>query len=303
VLDGAEVRMAATGSRDHLWFLAGAALLAAVVAVALTLDARGDDGAARATVDDMAAGPAAGGAGPSVSTKMDRVPVGALLPNMAVLPADELGITGSRERRLLRFASVLVNTGDGPLEIRPVEAETCPPRQRYVEQRVYVDGDGDGAYDRRRDRGSVALPGGCMLFHPRHEHWHFDATARYSLTSPADDVPIVERGKVSFCLRDSETHRDATLRHRRSYADCARNRRQGITVGWGDRYDATLDGQTLALPAGLGDGAYCLRLEVDPFDLLRETDEDDNTSAVAVRIGGRQVARDDTTTCSPASTG
>jgi hypothetical protein len=130
-----------------------------------------------------------------------------------------------------------------------------------------------------------------MLFHPRHEHWHFDSTAGYSLTPLDDATPIVSRDKVSFCLRDSEPLKGAAEQHRRSYEECARNRRQGISVGWADRYDATLAGQRLPLPPGFANGRYCLRLEVDPFDLLREHDEQDNASAIVVSIRGRAVSR------------
>lgn len=234
---------------------------------------------------------AAARTGPPPTTKMDRVPSAALLPNLVVLPAEELRLSGRDGRRVLRFATVLTNRGAGPLQIRPVREEVCPPGQRYVEQRVFLDADRDRGFDRRRDRGTAALPGGCMVFHPRHDHWHFDSTAEYRLTTLVDPAPIVSRDKVSFCLRDSEPLRGAAERHRRMYEDCARNRIQGISVGWADRYDATLSGQRLPLPTGFADGVYCLRLEVDPFDLLTEADESDNTSAVAVSITGRSVSR------------
>lgn len=136
-----------------------------------------------------------------------------------------------------------------------------------------------------------------MLFHPKHEHWHVDASAGYALTPLGDPAPVVSRDKVSFCLRDSEPLREATERHRRAFRDCARNRRQGIGVGWADRYDASLAGQRLLLPPDLADGVYCLRIEVDPFDLFAESDETDNESSRAVRIAGRQVREATATPC------
>lgn len=297
------------GSRDHGWTLAGAAIPAAVVAalVAAVVAAVAATAALEALGGLEGRGPQRSGPDrkavtdevtrPSTSTKMDRVPVGALLPNLVMLPAEELGITARDGRRVLRFASVLANEGSGPLQVSPVPDEACPSSERYVEQRVFRDADDDGAFDRRRDRGTVALPGGCMVFHPRHEHWHFDASAGYALTTVTDEEPIVAQDKVSFCLRDSEPLEEATVRHRRTYPDCARDRRQGITVGWADRYDAETPGQRLVLPPGLGNGVFCLRLEVDPFDLLQEADEDDNTSAVVVRINRRDVRREPGLTC------
>jgi hypothetical protein len=280
------------GSRDHLWLLGGAAALAVMVAVAVVVETRGaDPGAARKRT--AAGAPVE----PSATTKGDRTPPGTLLPNMVALPAEELGLGGRGARRVLRFASILANRGAGPLLVFPVRARECPPGQRHVEQRVHLDADLDGAFHPETDRPTLRQPGACMLFHPKHEHWHVDATAAYALTPLDDTAPIVARDKVSFCLRDSEPLRDAAERHRRSFRDCARNRRQGISVGWADRYDASLAGQRLRLPTGLADGDYCLRIEVDPFDLFAESDETDNTSALPVRITGRQVRVAPTAAC------
>ena len=65
-------------------------------------------------------------------------------------------------------------------------------------------------------------------------------------------------------VRDSERLRGAARQEGgpAAFDDCARDRRQGITVGW-----------------------------ADPLDLLTEFDEEDNTSAVAIRIRGTEVAR------------
>lgn len=278
------------GSRDRpvrLWLLAGAVVLLAPL-VLLGSKPFVTPG----TEADKVAAPADPGRGPSHSSSAGSVPSDALLPNLVVLQAEELGITG-RDRRVLRFATILANVGTGPLQVNPRDELLCSRGQRYVEQRIFVDGDADGEYVRNGDRRAVRLPGGCMLFHPRHEHWHFDSTAAYTLTRADDEAAIVSREKVSFCLRDSERLADATIRHRRTYGECARDRRQGMTVGWADRYDSTLDGQRLALPGDLGNGRFCLRLEVDPFGLLTESREDDNTSATPIRIRGREVQRAD----------
>jgi hypothetical protein len=282
--------MSTTRSRDLVWVLAG--LLAVAVLVTAAVVVAGRDVGPTTGSRDTGARP-----GSAPRTKMDRVPAGALLPNLRVLPADELGIGGRGDERVVRFASVLANDGAGPLQVAPVPDELCPQRQRYVEQRVFVDGDRNAAFDRRTDRRTAALPGGCMIFHPKHEHWHFDSTASYALTAVDDEAPVVSRDKVSFCLRDSEPLKGASVRHRRTYDECARNRRQGISIGWADRYDATLPGQRMPLPAGFTDGRYCLRLEVDPFDLLVEIDERDNTSAIVVDIRGRSISRAADATC------
>ena len=286
------------GARDPLRLLAlgvvGVVLLALVVVSTGALALRGDHST------DRPRGGTDAGEGTTAATRpqADRVPDEALLPDLASLPADELGIRVRADgQRVLRFAAVLANTGAGPLQVDPVPVVDCPAGQRLVVQTVHLDGDGDGDFDRERDRARTQLPGGCMLFHRSHDHWHFDGSAGYALTAVDDSTPIVERSKVSFCLRDSERNPAAAERHARAYPSCARDRRQGISVGWADRYDATLAGQRLRLPLSMADGAYCLRLSADPHGRLTESDEANNASAVAIRITGAEVERDPTRSC------
>jgi hypothetical protein len=282
--------------RDVLRTAAAAVAAAAVTVGVLSLGAAGldrDDDATGRRTATVSVAPSA------VPDKLDRVPTSALLPDMGILPAEELGITGRGDRRGLRFAAVLTNVGIGPLQVDPDPVAACPPRQRHVLQTVYLDADGDSEYTVGTDTRTVPLPGGCMVFHPRHEHWHFDGSAGYALTTVFDATPLVARRKVSFCLRDSERNPAAVVRDGKTYPSCARDRRQGISAGWADRYDASLPGQRLPLPAGFAAGRYCLRLAADPFDQLAEVDETNNGSAIVVRITGRTVSRVADATCGP----
>ena len=137
-----------------------------------------------------------------------------------------------------------------------------------------------------------------MLDHPDHKHWHFDAMARYLLTRADERSPLVGFDKVSFCLRDNrETPSASPVRPPKHYADCGRDKVQGITPGWADVYDTTLPTQYLVLPESLPDGIYCLRNEADPLHLLLETVDEDNAAAVAIRITAESVAPDPATRC------
>ena len=225
-----------------------------------------------------------GGGGPPEAGDRAAAVLG-LLPNVQVLPASNVLIDTDGPGRLLRFDSTLVNVGQGPFEVLPDPLTRCPPGQRHVSQVIYQDADSDGRFDRAVDRARTGVASGCMLFHPGHDHWHVDATAAYTLTPTSSTEALTQRAKVSFCLRDSDRLRDGEGAPKQ-YRECARDRRQGISTGWTDLYDNTLDGQTLRLPPGVGDGDYCLRLRADPFDLFRESDEGDNDSAVVVRLRG-----------------
>lgn len=225
-----------------------------------------------------------------------------LLPNLRSLPAEDVGIYPTPTGRELRFAGVLANLGAGPLEVAPNDDPGCPPGQRASTQTIYRDSNRSGRYEQGLDLTPHLRSTGCMLDHPTHQHWHFDASARYVLTDPRWDMVIVERAKVSFCLRDSRRLEASTTTPHTTpqwYDDCERDDIQGISPGWADVYKSELPGQRLELPADLPDGLYCLRIEADPGGLLRESDETDNASVRAIQITGSEVAIAGTGECEP----
>lgn len=280
----------------------------APAAVVLTLVATA---ACSATSSDEApeptGSPAASGAGspeasaaPTYLPRSRRAPA-LLLPNMSSLPAEDvqIRITDSGQREL-RFTAALANTGDGPLIVVTDNGEGCPADQRHASQAIVVDADGDATYTRGTDPPGKRRAAGCMLDHPTHEHWHFDASASYVLTRPGATEPIAATDKVSFCLRDSRRLGGARWREaRETYGDCDRDSIQGITVGYADVYDTETDGQSLPLADDLPDGVYCLTLTADPHNLLRETDENDNAAAVAVRITATTASAERSPACTP----
>jgi len=133
-----------------------------------------------------------------------------------------------------------------------------------------------------------------MLFHPTHNHWHFDAAARYALYPIHKDRAVTKHKKASFCFRDSRRTPpawDVTTRYAARYGACDRDNPQGISIGWADVYQAFLPGQSLRLPNRMPNGRYCLRVAVDPLRSLIETDDRNNRSVQALRIRGTRVER------------
>jgi Lysyl oxidase len=219
-----------------------------------------------------------------------------LLPNMDSLKATGVRIVKRGGVRHLLFSSTLVDTGIGPLEIVPQPGRICPAGKRDVAQAIYQDKNRDGRYQRKTEHKRVFRQAGCMQFHPAHNHWHVDASARYWLTKPGDDATtIVKHSKVSFCLRDS-IRLPGKTRHS-FYGACSRDARQGITPGWGDVYQWFLPGQELILPRPLPRGLYCLHQQADPLDLFRESDETDNDSVRALRIHKTHVTYKPSSRC------
>ncbi len=224
-----------------------------------------------------------------------------LLPNMTPLVASDVHIIGSGDGRALRFETALASVGRGPLEVRPNNRLDCPRGQRGASQIIYRDVDGSGSFNRDKDNEFGRRVAGCMVFHRTHNHWHFAASTRYSLR-PAKGPHIVSaRRKMSFCLRDSERVPQSygTWNYPLFYGACSQDAPMGVSIGWSDVYQSYLDGQSLDLPPGLRNGRYCLRIRVDPTNLLKETRERDNVSERAIRITGRQVALEPNRLCAP----
>lgn len=224
----------------------------------------------------------------------EREPAGppVLLPNMRSLGARDLLIESTGAGRLLRFSASLANLGPGPLTLVPERRGRCARRKHSARQVVYVDRNRDGTYQRARDRRRTERFSGCMLRHVGHDHWHFDAMAAYSLRRPGVARPLVDRNKVSFCLRDNvRVPGRRTGVRREHFGDCTASAPQGISPGWVDIYTWDLDGQSLPFPAGADGETVCLDLAADPRDLIEETSESDNATSLALRIDGTDVRR------------
>lgn len=215
-----------------------------------------------------------------------------LEPNLVVLPARDVHVRWSGGQRRLRFESGLGNIGEGPIEVRPDRVRECPEGQQHATQVMFRDLDGNGRFQRHVDTRTARRSAGCMVFHPYHDHWHFEAASRYTLfRADRPERSKVATRKMSFCLRDSRPlpERYDTRRHPEYYGACSRYSPQGISVGWVDVYQSFLAGQAITLPHRMGDGLYCLQIMVDPRNALVETHEDDNTSIRAFSLRGDTV--------------
>jgi hypothetical protein len=231
-------------------------------------------------------------------------PVAGFLPDLIALPANELSVQVRKDGRRLRFSSSLGNTGVGPIEVRPNNLLPCPEGQHNSTQIIYVDANANGLYNAKKDTGFVRHRAGCMIYHPLHHHWHFKASARYTLRAPVaegqtEGIVVSARRKVSFCLRDTARvpARYGEFDYDLAYGRCTKRSPQGISIGWMDIYQSFLAGQALRLPDDLPNGLYCLETVVDPIDQLVETNNDNNSSVRALRIRGTKVVERPTALC------
>ena len=185
---------------------------------------------------------------------------------------DTVAVDGA-PRHVLRFRAAIENVGPGPLELRGDSSSG----HTEVYQRVHG------------DTGQVEeFPVGSFVFHPAHNHWHFEHFADYELWTRAGYEAWLASGRAegqpgwrgskttgqgeSFCVRDSiQVTPRSEPRAVPTYDDCGQDV-QGISVGWADVYEFTLPEQWIDLgDTPLPDGEYVLRLVADPLNLIYES--------------------------------
>ena len=221
-----------------------------------------------------------------------------------------LDATSQPGRELLRFGTVALNLGRGPLHVVGLdpEASGAGANEQDIVQRIYTDA---GGY---RDRLA-----GRFVYHPTHKHIHVADFERYELIpAPANNnaggvtgssnaggatgnnnAAGVKGSKVSFCLTDvlsagnvgdgagvayvdPTVTQPAPVRIDLPPMECGAIE-QGLNPGMGDYYGPGLADQWIDI-TGVPDGSYVLRITVDPEQLLTEADETNNSVDIPVAL-------------------
>jgi hypothetical protein len=112
-----------------------------------------------------------------------------------------------------------------------------------------------------------------------HNHFHFEGYARYELLDGTGAV-VAAGHKQAFCLLDS-TPLGLPGAPSEARFHCGF---QGLTRGWADIYDSSLDCQWVDVTA-VPDGDYLLRISINPDHVIAESNFDNNTVEVPVTIG------------------
>jgi glucose/arabinose dehydrogenase len=213
------------------------------------------------------------------------------LPDLVQAAPSGLTITraGTRTRPVYRlgFESAVENLGDGPLIInghRPGLETGTMDADQLVER--------DGAPQQ-------VIPGAAQLRYvvsPDHRHWHLLGFDRYELRRAGRSAPAVRDRKTGFCLGDRYP---ATKRRLPAAPPSAvytgrcglgepelLGIQEGISVGYGDNYQANLEGQYLPL-TGLRSGRYVLAHHVNAQRGLRELDYKNNAASLLLDLRWR----------------
>lgn len=232
----------------------------------------------------------------AVATLPDSRPaaaVSAMPPDLRSLAASDLQVTVSGSTRYLRLSATSWNGGSGRLLLLAGETDNASGKQK-VYQRVFND---DGSYQQ--------YLAGEFVWHPTHNHTHFDDYAKYTLRPVSGPASERASSKVSFCIIDTSAV-DLGLPGappNPQFQDCGATT-QGLSVGWGDTYPWTLPGQEIDI-TGLANGDYTLTTLFDPLNRIVESDDTNNARTIVIRLTNNSVSVVDTnptSTPTPTST-
>jgi Lysyl oxidase len=210
----------------------------------------------------------------------------ALLPDLEQeVPAQlEVTMAGGSRRPVYRlgFRSAVRNVGRGPLSITGRRASAR--HEQMVADQV-IDHD-DAPRSVKRAVGRLRY-----VISPDHRHWHLLGFERYELRQVGGRAAVASDRKTGFCLGDRYAVRDLPAAPavpvwtgRCGLAQPGRLQiDEGISVGYGDDYDPTLEGQYVRL-TGLPAGRYLLVHRVNADRSLREARYDNNSAALLIRL-------------------
>lgn len=208
-----------------------------------------------------------------------------LCPNLRIAKPSELYVDRAGDGHvLLRATSDVRSRGRGPMELR---GRRNGRHSMKTNQRIY-----------RAGGGHITVPTRATLHFTDvgtyfgGSYWKVHQLAHFDLLRVRKDGslgPVVRTSpKLNYCLRDLARTRPG----RRSpshwvYPGCNQNPYRdrvtlGTSVGWSDIYPAAYSKQWINV-AGLR-GCFVYRMTVDPREVLFESNEDDNTSQVRVRL-------------------
>jgi hypothetical protein len=220
-------------------------------------------------------------------------------PDLHVLmPTSDISIMHKNGLKLLEFTHITEDAGAGPLEMRPVYNATTGISQAY--QALYtMTSPGVWQYVE-----SLPIVGPMIWTPPSDYNFPLDKFWLYGLNAEGGPGAIVSASpKDLFCMTsDVYVGGVPNTPNENQYPGgaCAEPEgRLGLTVGWGDQYEATDGGEGIDITS-LPNGTYWLRGEVDPDHYLRESNTSNNITDTKLQIEGdtvrvlEQTSRDST---------
>jgi hypothetical protein len=215
----------------------------------------------------------------------------ALLPDLGMAPLENFSLQRRpRGGMWLRFDAIIVNVGDGPFQARGHTRQTNG--ELLVDQQLLTVGeDGSPSWS------SAATAYRMYWSGDGHNHWHVRDLEGYTLrnTNPSE-APVMRTGaKHGFCFFDNYEYdlalTDAPTRAvytRCGFTGADSEVTMGLSIGWGDRYNASLPDQYIDI-SGLPAGEYTITATADVQQLFTELDETNNSTTATIRINKKGV--------------
>jgi len=127
-----------------------------------------------------------------------------------------------------------------------------------------------------------------FIYSTGHDHYHIKGFNEYQLVDRYG-MWATYGAKQPFCLFDNRRITDwASNRRQFRRSDC--NTNQGISAGWADLYNGDLVCQFIAID-GVDDGDYALLASTNTQRVIEESNYQDNTTCIGLRIRGNRVTR------------
>ncbi|MBX2972339.1 MAG: hypothetical protein KF797_04495, partial [Flavobacteriales bacterium] len=243
----------------------------------------------------------------SSSTNPGRLRISGSTPNIGKGNLEVRGVSNGIRAFICGQDTVYRSGGQGSF--------TCPggisPKQ-ILYQRVYHKSGNTMTYE--------DVKTGTMTYHPNHAHYHVDdwTTMTLRIQDPSEPLPtkwpIVATGaKIGFCLMDyydcwsssanghcrtsQEWQQGTALTSQNNFPNrgmgagynCSSDY-QGISTGRTDLYGAWLEGMWINLMPNLCNGNYWIVAEVDPTNVFREENDDNNWTAMPFSIALQRAA-------------
>lgn len=209
-----------------------------------------------------------------------------LLPDLRMARLTDFNIERTSDgRRLMRFSSVIVNTGDGRFEVRgsrpDTSSDTIPVRQFIYNT--------DGGFRK------VSTPAEMYFSGDGHDHWHVRDLEEFTLKRMDNGNQVGTGAKHGFCFYDN--YRFGSTKppfYTAARGACGHDSselkvKMGVSVGWGDLYHYTLPGQYIDI-TGLPPGRYALRGVADQNNWFAEKNETNNHTWVVLKISNNDVS-------------
>jgi hypothetical protein len=190
-------------------------------------------------------------------------------------------------RRELRFTTIIVNTGEGPFEIRG-KRDPDASTMDMVQQRIFDDVGGSRYVD--------ILPATLVFGGDGHNHWHVTDLEHFELQRLDNGSKVGTFEKRGFCFVDSFRYTSSNPayylqkntgttggRSCSPGSTSATETHMGLSIGWGDRYSNTLPDQYINI-TGLNAGNYRLVGTADPNGWFTESDNTNNVSWIDIKL-------------------